>query len=365
MRSIAVILTDRANYGRLAPVMDAIESTPSLSMHVICGGSMVLNRFGQSGYRPVDVVKERHEVEAEVYHEVEGSMARSIGMGVSAYATELERINPDFVLVIGDRYETLSAAMAAVYTGCCLIHVQGGEVSGTLDESARHAITKLAHYHAPATEQARHHIIHMGECKETIISVGCPVSDLAADINPLPIDRLLVTFHPNTASDEKIEPLLSAVGRIGMPTLMLWPNIDDGSNTIHKAIRHWRVTPRPWLQMITNLAPDDYLRALASSSCCIGNSSSFVRDAGFFGTPVVLVGDRQAGREHGEHVVPITVNADAIESAVRDQLEHGRYEPSTLYGDGEVSGRIASAIGRIEPYTQKQLHYPQEMMIGG
>jgi UDP-N-acetylglucosamine 2-epimerase len=141
----------------------------------------------------------------------------------------------------------------------------------------------------------------------------------------------------------------------------LWPNIDAGSDHISKVIRLKRLeTETPWIRTMTNLTPDNYLRVLANAACAIGNSSSFVRDAGYFGTPIVLVGNRQNGREHDVHVRPVPVEHDAIVDAIRHQLAHGGYSPSTLYGDGNVSARIAKALGTFTPYLQKRLAFTTE-----
>jgi UDP-N-acetylglucosamine 2-epimerase len=158
-----------------------------------------------------------------------------------------------------------------------------------------------------------------------------------------------------------MQTLLAALDTLKIQTLLLWPNIDAGSDHISKVIRIYRSQAQSqWMRTLTNLTPENYLRVLANTACAIGNSSSFVRDAGYFGTPVVLVGNRQAGREHDVHVVPVTVDQEAIAKAVARQLEHGRYEPSSLYGDGNVAARIASAIEKLTPYLQKQLGYTLE-----
>ena len=145
-----------------------------------------------------------------------------------------------------------------------------------------------------------------------------------------------------------------------MPTLMLWPNIDAGADHISKAVRVFRDREHPtWLRTITNLSPENFLRVLANAACAIGNSSSFVRDAGYFGTPVVLVGSRQDGRERDRHVHPVSAIAAEIENAARRQLAHGRFPASRLYGDGCVAERVAEALSRLEVYQQKRLHYVQ------
>ena len=152
--------------------------------------------------------------------------------------------------------------------------------------------------------------------------------------------------------------LLSALDQVRMPTVMLWPNIDAGADHISKAIRVFRDQRSPdWLRIVTNLTPEDYLRTLATTACAVGNSSSFVRDAGYFGTPVVLVGDRQAGRERGVHVTDVPPLQAAVVAALRAQLANGRYEPAVLYGDGCVSERIASSLATLRPYVQKRLSF--------
>jgi UDP-N-acetylglucosamine 2-epimerase len=145
-----------------------------------------------------------------------------------------------------------------------------------------------------------------------------------------------------------------------MPTLLLWPNIDAGSDHINKTIRVFRSHhSTPWLRTLTNLGPEDYLKVLANAACAVGNSSSFVRDASYFGTPVVLVGNRQNGRETDRHVVRTPVDLERIVLATRSQLAHGRYKSSTLYGDGQVSHRIAEALERLTPYRQKRLAFAE------
>ncbi|MCI0336612.1 MAG: UDP-N-acetylglucosamine 2-epimerase [Acidobacteria bacterium] len=382
-RKVCVVLVDRANYGRLKPVMKAIAARPELELQVIAAGTMMLERFDQ----PVKVVRgDGFNVDGEIYIELEGStpatMAKSVGFGVVEFASEFQRLKPDIVLLIGDRYETLSAAIAAAYMNICIAHIQGGEVSGSIDESARHAISKFAHYHFPSTRRSADYLIRMGERPETILAVGCPSSDISHNLERtlfpevinatgggVPIDVtkpfLLVLYHPTTTEfggeRKQMEEVLEALRRLHMQTILLWPNIDAGSDHISKAIRVFRVNHQPeWLRTLTNLAPEDYLKVLSNTACAIGNSSSFVRDTSYFGTPVVLVGNRQDGREVDINVKPAPPSADQIYEAVREQLGRGRYAPSTLYGDGYVSMRIARELSEVEPYVQKQLNYIKE-----
>jgi UDP-hydrolysing UDP-N-acetyl-D-glucosamine 2-epimerase len=379
-RKICVVLVDRANYGRLKPVMQAIAARRELELQVIATGTMVLERFQQ----PVRIVREdRFPVDGEIYIELEGStpatMAKSVGFGVVEFASEFQRLKPDIVLLIGDRYESLAAAIAAAYMNICIAHIQGGEVSGSIDESARHAISKFAQFHFPSTRRSAEYLVRMGEDSSTILAVGCPSSDIARQLErtlipevvdaagsgaPIDVSKpfLLVVFHPTTteygSERQQMDEVLAALQHLETQTILLWPNIDAGADHISKAIRIMRDLKKPtWLRTITNLSPEDYLKVLANASCAVGNSSSFVRDASYFGVPVVLVGNRQDGREIDEHVTPVTAVAGVIVEAVRKQLAHGPYSPSALYGDGHVSERVAEALVRLTPYIQKRLHY--------
>jgi UDP-hydrolysing UDP-N-acetyl-D-glucosamine 2-epimerase len=373
-------LVDRANYGRLKPVMQAIADHPDLELQVLAAGTMVLERFDL----PVRLVRQDgFQVDGEIYIELEGStpttMAKSLGFAVVEFASEFRRLSPDLVLLIGDRYEALAATLAAAYMNLCIAHIQGGEVSGSIDESARHAITKFAHYHFPSTQRAAEYLVQMGERPDTVLSIGCPSSDIARQLDHrlcheivngrgsgaiIDTSRrfMLVIFHPTTTEfggeHRQMEELLEALDRLKLPTVLLWPNIDAGADHVSKAIRRFRDKAKPdWMRTLINLVPEDYLKVLANAECAVGNSSSFVRDASFFGTPIVLIGNRQEGRETDQHVVRVPPLADQVEAAIRNQLRHGRYLPSTLYGDGYVSERIAQSLAGLTPYIQKRLHY--------
>lgn len=382
-RSVCAVLVDRANYGRLKPVLAAIAAHPALELQVVVAGTMVLDRFDQ----PAQVVrKDGFPVVGEIYLELEGSipitMAKSVGFGVVEFASEFQRLKPDMVLIIGDRYESLSAVLGAAFMNLCIVHMQGGEVSGSIDESTRHAITKFAHFHFPATKRSAEYLVRMGEWSETILGVGCPSSDIALTCDrtlepsvvnsrgsgaQIDVSRpfLLGVFHPTTTryGNERgeMEALLEALGRHRMQTVLLWPNIDAGADHISKMIRIFRQDRKgTWFRTLTNLTPENYLKVLAAAACAVGNSSSFVRDAGYFGTPVVLVGSRQDGRETDVHVTRVSAEADPIAAAIGNQLAHGRYKPSMLYGDGHVAERVAEALARVKPYVQKRLRYAFE-----
>ncbi|WP_135553128.1 UDP-N-acetylglucosamine 2-epimerase [Paenibacillus cymbidii] len=380
-RRVAVVLVDRANYGRLRPVMAELRRRPELRLQVVCAGTMLLERFG----RAARIVRaDGFGIDEEVYLELEGSlpatMTLSIGLGVIAFAAAFRRLASDFVLVVGDRYEALAAAIAAVYQNICLIHVQGGEVTGSIDESTRHAITKLAHYHFPATERAGHNLARMGERADTIFAYGCPSADVAREACAAPfpaaaLDRsgvgaaidwaqpyLLLVFHPVTTqhaqAESQMEQLLAAAEQSGLQLVLLWPNIDAGGDRVSAVIRRFReARPDAPLRAYKNVEPGVYLPLLARAACAVGNSSSFVREASFVGTPVVLVGSRQDGRERCGSVRRVEPAQADIAAAVAAQLAGGRHEPCRLYGVPGVSARIAGMIAGLAPYSQKRLAY--------
>lgn len=379
-RRICVVLVDRANYGRMHPVMRAIDADSSLELLTVCAGTMLLERFGQAENM---VTNDGFQVDGRVYLEVEGSipatMAKSIGLGVIEFSSEFHRLKPDIVLLIGDRYEALAAVIAAAYMNLQIAHIQGGEVSGSIDESARHAITKFSHLHFPATERSAEFIRRMGERKDCVFNVGCPSGDYIHKLDAeLPVDVfnqsgvggnvdptkpfLLVIYHPVTtrfgSERRQTEQLLQALHALAHPTVWIWPNIDAGAGDISKVIRTYREhNTSDWLHLVKNLDPATFQKCLKKAVCAVGNSSSFIRDSTFSGTPIVLVGDRQTGREHGDNLIHVEPETEAINKAIQSQLAHGRYPPSTLYGDGQASQYIIEQLKRFDPYTQKILQY--------
>ena len=383
-RKVCVVLVDRANYGRLKPVMQAIHEQPELELQVLATGTMVLERFDQ----PVNVVREDgFHVDGEIYIELEGStpttMAKCVGFGLVEFASEFHRLKPDLVLLIGDRYEALAAAIAAAYMNITLVHIQGGEVSGSIDESrpARdHQVRPLPFsldqprgrvsdpHGRAARHDSRHWLPQQRHRPHADRATGQPRSSMRRGAG-IEIDVtkpfLLVVFHPTTTEfgGERAADGGAASRR----------SIASNANAAAVAQYRRRVGPHQqgdprvshggraaWMRTLTNLTPENYLKVLANAACAVGNSSSFVRDAGYFGTPVVLVGNRQNGRETDEHVIRVPVELETIVDTITKQLAHGRYAPSTLYGDGHVSERIAAGIAGLKPYLQKQLAFTLE-----
>lgn len=380
---IAALIVDRANYGRLRPVLLELKNNPDIQLEIIVSGSMLLDRFGKVER---EVIKDGFEISSRIYVELEGSnpitMAKSTGLAVLEFSNELARLKPDFLLAIGDRYEALGAVIAAAYLNICIIHLQGGEVSGSIDECARHAITKFSHYHFPATERSRDFLIRMGENPDHVFNLGCPVVDVIAGIDSIIPEKvfdqgvgrkfspdekfLLVMFHPvttsyGTAMEENVEELLLALDELKIPTVWIWPNIDAGADNISRRLRQYREKNEDtWLHLFKNFSPDTFQKVLKKAVCAIGNSSSFVRDSTFHGTPVVLIGGRQLGRETGENTTKVKCKKNEILQAIKKQMLHGEYKPSTMYGVPGAAKNIATKIAQLKPYNNKYLYYVSE-----
>jgi UDP-hydrolysing UDP-N-acetyl-D-glucosamine 2-epimerase len=374
-----VVVASRANYARIKTALEALRDHPELELQVVAGASLVLERFGNA----VDVMTEDgFAPDATIRFIIEGetpaTMAKSTGLGLLELPTVFELLRPDIVVTVADRFETISTAIAAAYMNIPVAHTQGGEVSGSIDESVRHAVTKLSHIHFPATDLAARRVIAMGEDPASVYRVGCPSIDLVARTDlglrrevldrfggvGAPIDPekpfILMMQHPVTteygAGFDQINQTLEAVASIGMQALVFWPNVDAGSEHVAKGIRRFReLGSDHGFHFFRNLAPDIFVKLMAHCSCMVGNSSAAIREGSFLGTPAVTIGTRQHGRERGENVVEVPYEPDAIADAVRDQIEHGPYPSSAIFGDGTAGKRIAGVLASVEPTIQKRL----------
>lgn len=383
MRKICVVLGSRANYSSIKSAMRAIQAHPDLDLQVVASASAILDRYG----KVVDLVeRDNFPIVSRIHMLIEGetptTMAKSTGLGLIELATVLEQLKPDFVLTVGDRFETMATALAAAYMNIPIAHTMGGEVSGTIDESIRHAVTKFAHVHFPASPDARNRILRLGERPEHVHLVGCPRIDLVAEILAADVDGLgneifadgvgpsfsldepflLVSQHPVTtefgAGEAQITATLEAVRRTELPAIVLWPNADAGSEDIARGMRKWRELGKAErMHFFKNLPIDVYVRLMHRTACLVGNSSSGVREGAFIGTPVVNIGTRQEGRERGCNVIDVPSDADAIFAALQTQLARGRYEMDAIYGDGKAGDRVAKILANETVDLQKRITY--------
>lgn len=385
-KKILVFIGSRANYSSIKSVLQEVKRHNELELQTVVGASAILERFGK-----VEDLIERDgfKIDARFYSLIEGenpvTMAKSTGLGLIEASTILDQLSPDVVVIVGDRFEMMSVVIAAAYQNIHIAHTMGGEVTGTIDESIRHAITKFSHLHFPANEDARERIIKMGERPEDVFNFGCPRIDLirheienndsrkalecvfeefggVGDKFDLDGPYLLVSQHPVTTEfgDARLqfEETLNALNKLKINTILLWPNADAGSDDISKAIRTFREKHNPkWLHLFKNLPTSIYIHMLNTVSCLVGNSSSGLRDAAFVGTPVVNIGTRQQKRMHGPNVINTANDADEILNAISQQLENGRYQSSDIYGDGHAGKKIASCLAVFDSEIQKTINY--------
>jgi UDP-hydrolysing UDP-N-acetyl-D-glucosamine 2-epimerase len=386
VRKVAIFIGSRANYSSIKSVMRAVREHPALKLQLIVGASALLDRFGSV----VDVIEaDGFTPDARVTMIVEGetpaTMAKSTGLGLIELPTMFELLKPDIVVSVGDRFETMATAIAAAYMNIPVAHTMGGEISGTIDESIRHAVTKLSHLHFPANEAAGERIVRMGEPPDTVHVVGCPRIDLVNEIangtGRIPheewFDRegvgahidltkpfLLVNQHPVTTEygqgKDQIWETLMALHELKMPTIMLWPNVDAGSEDIASGMRTFREKLQPeYVRFYKNFPIETYVRLMLLCGCVVGNSSAPIREGAFLGVPAVNIGTRQMGRDRGPNVIDAGYDRAEILAAIRRQLAHGRYPSDPLYGDGGAGGRIADVLARVPLSVQKRLVFAQ------
>jgi len=384
MRKVCVVVGSRANYSSIKSVMRAVQDHPELKLQVIAGASALLDRFGAV----VETVEaDGFRADARVHMIIEGetptTMAKSTGLGLLELPTVLEQLQPDVIVTVGDRFETMATAIGAAYMNIPLAHTMGGEISGTIDESIRHAVTKLSHIHFPANQGAAERIIRMGEDPSTVHVVGCPRIDLVAEIadenSRLPerawleyegvggqinLDEpfLLVSQHPVTTEygdgERQITETLMALHDLRMPTIILWPNVDAGSEDIARGMRKFREHyDHDYMRFYKNFSVETYVRLMKRCACKIGNSSAAIREGPFLGVPAVNIGSRQADRERGSNVMDVDYDCGQITDAIKTQIHHGSYPSEPIYGDGFAGERIAGILATIEFNIHKRMTY--------
>jgi len=379
-RKIGIVIGSRANYASIKSVARELKKNKNIELHIYAGASAILDKYG----KVEDIIeKDGFHIDERFYMLVEGetpeTMAMSTGLGIIRLVDIFQNNKPDIVITVGDRFETMATAISAAYLNIFLAHTMGGEVSGTVDESIRHAVTKFAHIHFPANKRASDRIIKMGEEPKNVFVTGCPRIDIVKEVIDesrrknnfdenyfwekykgvggnfsLKKDKfLLVLQHPVTTefheNREHINETLMALNELKIPTIMLWPNADAGSDEISKGIRSFRENNRPdWLHVFKNLPMEIFVQLMDKCKVLIGNTSSAIREGGIVGVPVVNIGTRQQGRCRGANVIDVDYKHKEIYNAIKKQIEHGKYKPNHIYGDGKAGKKIAKILSEID-----------------
>ena len=383
MKRICVVITSRASYARVKSVLRAIESNKDLELFLVGAASLLLYKYGNA----VEILEnDGFQINEKVYMVVEGenptTMAKSVGIGIMELATVFDNCKPDIVVSIADRFETICTAIAASYLNIPVAHIQGGEITGSIDEKVRHAVTKFSSLHFVANKFAAKRVRAMGEAEESIFVTGCPSVDLAKEViddyqfmntnylyskyggvgNVVDIDKdfIVVLQHPVTTDFKnaycQMNETLMAVSESKLPAIIFWPNVDAGSDLTSKAIREFREKQKPeTMHFFRNCTPQDFLALLLKAKCIVGNSSVGIRECSFLGVPAINIGTRQNGREQGENVINVSYSKQEIINTLKRHFQNGnRYPSTTLYGDGKAGEKIAKILAETTPNIEKR-----------
>jgi len=380
-RKICIVLTTRGNYAKLKSTIRAISSHPSLELQIILAGGITLSRYGDySRHIEGDGFTINEKIPFLIAGDSLEAMAMSAGIATMELGRAFERLKPEIVMVIADRYEALSVAHAALCSNKIIAHLEGGEISGSIDERIRHAITKLSHIHFPANYDSARRIERMGEPINSIFTVGTPSLDLISsiefesieyftrfqdehgkgDLVDLNKDYLVVSQHSVVTESmcyrQQIQDTLDAVNDIGLPVVWVLPNMDAGESSALEVLNN-RVRTGVPIMVFASLPMELYAPLICNSKCLVGNSSSGLREGEYLGVPVVNIGNRQKGRLRGKNVVDVEHSAISIANAIRKQIDHGRYKTEYLYGDGNSGKKIAEILATFKVDLDKRITY--------
>jgi len=373
---ICVVITARPSYSRVKSLLLAIKRSSRFDLQIVLAASALLDKFGKV---EEEIINDGFSISYRVHNLVEtdndpSSMGITTGLGIVQLTQLFTQMRPDIVVTIADRFETLATSVAASYSGITLIHIQGGEITGNIDERVRHANTKLADIHFASCASAKQVILNMGENPSYVFNAGCPSLDLIANMKDLPafvlqkeIDKkgvgslisisnpfLVSLLHPVTtelqSSEEQATQLLHTILSTDIPCFWFWPNADAGTSGTSRALRKFREeNPNNKFRFIKNLSPETFISLLKRSIGLLGNSSSGIRECSFLGVPVVNIGSRQNGRERGPNVIDVGNNEKEISAALQSIISIKKhFDPSYIYGHGDSGERICQILTELE-----------------
>jgi UDP-hydrolysing UDP-N-acetyl-D-glucosamine 2-epimerase len=384
MRKICVLIHNRANYGSIKSLLHHINKSKKFRLQLIVGGSANLDRFGSV----VEIIKkDKFRINKQINFVVEGNstleMAKSTGLAIIEISSALKELKPDLVITVGDRYETIATAISSSYMNIPLAHTMGGEVSGTIDENVRHAVTKFSNIHFAATNLAKKNIIKMGEDKKYVFNVGCPridevknsIDNSKFDLNKIinkygvgsviDINKPFITImnHPVTTEygtgESQISKILKVTNDIDIQKIVFWPNPDAGSEDISRGIRKWREKYGDMkTRYLKNLEQKYFYNLLNKTSCLIGNSSSGVREGCYIGLKNICIGSRQSGREIGKNTIMVKNDEKILSNILKKIIKTKRKRKKDFkYGDGNAGKKIVKILEKIDFKFEKKLQY--------
>lgn len=374
-RKVCILSLNRAEYSRLYTVIRELQKKENIELQTVVLQTRYSNSRSLFERDGLPITKEFH---VDMKERTPTEVSKLIGKALVEFTNIFTELKPDILIVLGDRYESLAAVAAATYLNIFMVHIQGGEVSGTIDEHTRHAITKFCHFHLPATEQSKTRIIKMGELSDNVVCVGCPGTDLLLETPKISFEDLryqlyklsgqrdfleklipgyiLVVQFPMTTelNDVKshIDETLSALKDIKRPIVILKPNPDAGGDIVSECIENFKRENKNVL-VAKHFPPHLFVNLMRQASVMVGNSSAGIRETGYFGLPTINIGNRQVGRERTANIIDVPNDAKLIREEIERQIEHGRYETESVYGDGTACLKIAEIISSLD-YSQIQ-----------
>jgi len=383
-RKICFVITSIIHYSRNFLILEKLKQRDDVDLHLILGNTVTFSKYASSHFNVKEILKKRgyqnvHEISFSVEGDKHVVKAKTIGLGILEFSSLFDYLKPDLVIVRGDRFEVLAAAIVAANMNITLAHIEGGDISGTIDESIRHAITKLAHYHFATNKMAEKRIIRMGENKEKTFNFGSPDIEVVKEIsnnilsvkevNVLKLgsgsdfdpsqDFLMVMYHPITSETgdaiRNINNLLDVIHSMNLQTLWFWPNTDAGSEQISHKLRQFKDSVKNHkIRFLRYLPPNEFLSLLSETKCLIGNSSAGIKECSYLGIPVVDIGNRQNGRLKPQNVLSSGNGKEELSDTIKRQLEHGKYKIDKTYYVDNTSKKISDIVATCELVKQKK-----------
>ncbi len=371
IRKICYLSGTRADFGLMKATLCAINENPLFSLTIIATGMHLSADFGKT----INEIKAANlNIAASIPVDIESmtgsEMAHNIAKVLDGCVPALEQIKPDALIILGDRGEMLAGAIAAIHLNIPVIHIHGGERSGTVDEPVRHSISKLSHFHFVATLDARERLVKMGELESSIYVTGAPGLDgldtLVTNNREELFEELhldssrpvaLMVFHPvlqeAELAGEAANCILNSLIAREMQVVVLKPNSDAGSFAIRRVLDTFE--DHKSIRIVTHFPREKFASWMATANLMIGNSSSGIIEAATFGIPVINVGIRQNLRERNKNTIDVNLNHEDIEIAIDKALTRGRFESFNVYGDGQTANRISTLLQTI-PLDNKVLY---------
>lgn len=363
MRKICYVSGTRADFGLMQATLQDIHSRADLELSIVVTG---MHLVAQYGFTVGEIERAQLPISARIDVDMSvpsgATMARNIGLMLIGITGAFERIAPDIVLLLGDRGEMLAGALAAIHLNIPVVHIHGGERSGTVDEPVRHAISKLSHFHFTATEDARNRLVRMGEHPERVYVTGAPGLDGLTDSiesgrnellssaglrTDLPV--ALMVYHPvlqeEAEAGREAEAIVGALKAKGIQIVAVMPNADAGSDAVRSVLN--RSERDGGVHLAAHIPRERFVAWMAAADLMIGNSSAGIIEAASFGIPVINVGSRQGMRERNLNVADVVLNAAALDAAIGGALSNGRFTPHNVFGDGKTAPRIASLLAAV------------------